>query len=294
MAPLLGTRARTESEAPAQSAPAPVQPAPAPVYSSDAARLAAEIEGLAPDKAVQLLTILKRGLEPQSSEFERYLSAEALTTAIYPTFKFSEFARIFLEDEAFLAYYMRFMDVGNWHSLDRKYAMNELLKLVLHLDGDAAECGTYKGATAYLLCRAFRKMPISIHLFDSFEGLSEPTSIDGTYWRKGSLTAAEDELRQSLREFDNYRIYKGWIPTRFVEAADCRFRFVHIDVDLYQPTLDSLQFFYPRMVAGGIILLDDHGFKSCPGAKQAADAFFESKAENLALLPTGQAFTIKQ
>ncbi|WP_322868105.1 TylF/MycF/NovP-related O-methyltransferase [Bradyrhizobium ottawaense] len=287
IAPLLGTRAKTERGV-------PVQPAPAPDYSSDTARLAAEIEKLAPNDVVHLLAALKCGLESHSSEFERYVSAEALTTAIYPKFKFSEFARIFLEDDAFLAYYKKFMDVGNWHSLDRKYAMNELLKLVAHLDGDAAECGTYRGATAYLLCQAFRKMAITVHLFDSFEGLSEPAAVDGIYWRKGSLTAAEDQLTESLQEFDNYRIYKGWIPTRFAEVADCRFRFVHIDVDLYKPTLDSLEFFYPRLVAGGIILLDDHGFKSCPGAKQAADEFFQSKAENLALLPTGQAFTIKQ
>ena len=116
IAPLLGKRAEAERDV-------PVQPAPALDYSSDAARLAEEIEKLAPNDAVHLLAALKRGLEPHSSEFERYLSAEALTTAIYPKFKFSEFARIFLEDEAFLAYYKKFMDVGNWHSLDRKYAM---------------------------------------------------------------------------------------------------------------------------------------------------------------------------
>jgi O-methyltransferase len=287
VAPLLRMGATTDSSALAQ-------PAATSNCSSDVLQLATEIEKLAPNNAVQLLAALKRGLEPQSLEFDRYLAAEALTTAVYPKYKFSEFARIFLEDDAFLAYYMNFMDVGNWHSLDRKYAMNELLKLVTHLDGDAAECGTYRGATAYLLCRAFSRMPVSVHLFDSFEGLSEPIPVDGTYWRKGSLTATEEELAQNLREFDNYRVYKGWIPTRFADVADCRFRFVHIDVDLYQPTLEALEFFYPRMVAGAVVLLDDHGFKSCPGAKQAADEFFESKTENLALLPTGQAFTIKQ
>jgi O-methyltransferase len=262
--------------------------------SQDVLQLAGEIHKLSPNSAAQLLAALKHGLEPQSEEFDRYLAAETLTTAVYPKYKFSEFARIFLEDEDFLAYYMKFMDVGNWHSLDRKYAMKELLNLVIHLDGDVAECGTYKGATAYLMCQAFRKTPLLVHLFDSFQGLSSPAPVDGTFWQKGSLSAPEVELHQTLQDFDNYRAYKGWIPGRFSEVADRRFRFVHIDVDLYQPTRESLEFFYPRLVAGAIVLLDDHGFKSCPGAKQAADEFFDSKSENLALLPTGQAFAIKQ
>jgi hypothetical protein len=286
MAPLL-KKGATDSGA-------STQPANVPSGSSDVLLLATEIERSAPNDAVRLLAALKRGLEPRSEEFDRYLAAEALTAAVYPKYKFSEFARIFLEDEAFLTYYTNFMDIGNWHSLDRKYAMNELLKLVTHLEGDVAECGTYKGATAYLLCRGFREKRVSVHLFDSFEGLSEPAAVDGAYWRKGSLTATEEELLRNLREFDNYRVYKGWIPERFVDVADRKFRFVHIDVDLYQPTRDSLEFFYPRMVPGAIILLDDHGFKSCPGAKEAADEFFQSKIENLALLPSGQAFTIKQ
>ena len=285
--PLLRMGATTDSSASAQ-------PVATSNCSSDVLQLATEIEKIAPNSAVQLLAALRRGLDPRAEEFERYQAAEALTTAVYPKYKFSEFGRIYLEDDAFLAYYSRFMDAGNWHSLDRKYTASELLKLVVHLEGDVAECGTYKGATSYLLCRAFRNLSLLVHLFDSFEGLPDPASIDGTYWRKGSLTAAEAELRNSLQEFDNYRIYKGWIPDRFSDVADRRFRFVHIDVDLYRPTRDSLEFFYPRLVAGAVVLLDDHGFKSCPGAKKAADEFFADKAEDLSLLSTGQAFTIKQ
>ena len=129
--------------------------------------------------------------------------------------------------------------------------------------------------------------------FDSFEGLSEPGDRDGDYWVKGALAVSEDRLHETLAGFTHYRVYKGSIPERFGDVADCRFRFVHIDVDLFQPTYNSLAFFFPRMQPGGIILLDDYGFKSCPGAKAAADAYFADKAERLAMLPTGQAFTLK-
>jgi hypothetical protein len=124
--------------------------------------------------------------------------------------------------------------------------------------------------------------------------LAEPLPVDGSYWQKGSLTTVEQALRDTLVGFENYQVYKGWIPERFLEVADLTFRFVHIDVDLFEPTRDSLEFFYPRLASGGILLLDDHGFSTCPGATKAADEFFADKPEQLSLLPTGQAFTIKR
>lgn len=263
-------------------------------FSSDLLHLTAEIQALAPNDVRQLLITLRDGLKPEAKEFDRYLAAEALTTAIYPKYKFSEFARNWLDDEVFLDYYKLIMDPDNWHSLDRKYVLNEFLKQVNHIEGDIAECGAYKGASAFLMCKALSGSPSLVHLFDSFEGLAQPLPIDGAYWKKGSLSTGDQPLRDTLARFENYRVYKGWIPERFNEVDHISFRLVHIDVDLFEPTRDSLEFFYPRIASGGILLLDDHGFSTCPGATRAADEFFSDKPEQLSLLPTGQAFTIKQ
>lgn len=257
-------------------------------------QLASEIEQIAPTQAVSLLTHLCNGLNGATEENVCYQAAEALAMAVYPKYKFSEYARIFLEDEDFLAYYKKFMDVGNWHSLDRKYTLDQLLKLTLHLEGDLVECGTYKGASAFLMCKAHRDSGRVVHLFDSFEGLSAPDHRDGAYWVQGALTMPEQTLHETLAEFHNYETYKGWIPERFSEVANLKFSFLHIDVDLYQPTWDSLAFFYDKIVPGGVILMDDYGFKTCPGAKSAVDEFFLGRAEQIVMLPTGQAFTVKQ
>jgi len=58
-----------------------------------------------------------------------------------------------------------------------------------------------------------------------------PRCRDGDYWVKGALAVSEDRLHETLAGFANYRLYKGWIPERFGDVADCRFRFVHLDVD---------------------------------------------------------------
>lgn len=248
----------------------------------------------APDKVEHLLTSLCDGLNPKLTEDAHYRAAEALSTAVYPTYKFSEYGRIFLEDESFLNDYKRFMDANNWHSLDRKYTLDQLLKLVSDVEGDMAECGTYKGASAHIICSFLRNSNRIVHLFDSFEGLSEPGKFDGDYWEAGRLNATEQTLKNTLTEFNNYQVYRGWIPEKFNEVSDLAFSFVHIDVDLYQPTLDALKFFYNRMNKNGLILMDDYGFNSCPGAKLAADEFFSDLPEKIILLTTGQAFVIKQ
>lgn len=263
-------------------------------FSSRVLQLASEIEKIAPDQAVALLSNLRNGLDDAASENVHYQAAEALAMVVYPKYKFSEYGRIFLEDEKFLTYYMRFMDVGNWHSLDRKYMLDQFLKQSLHLSGDIVECGVWKGASAYLMCQAHRNSERTIHLFDSFEGLPVPDPRDGDYWFAGALNSPEEVLRETLAEFSNYRTYKGWIPERFGEVADRQFSFLHVDVDLYQPTLETLSFFYERIVSGGVILMDDYGFNSCPGAKQAADEFFFDKPEKIMMLTTGQAFVLKR
>jgi hypothetical protein len=238
--------------------------------------------------------MLARGVQDTTPEDEKYRIAEALTYAVYPKYKFSEYARLFLEDEAFLTHYQRFMDPGNWHSLDRKYTLDQLLKLTLDIDGDAAECGVYKGASSYLIGRAIKPYGKWNHLFDSFEGLSPPTARDGTYWSAGGLCADESHVRENLTGFGNFRLYRGWIPDRLRDVADRWFSFVHIDVDLYQPTRDSITFFYDRLSPGGVMLLDDYGFSTCPGAKLAADEFFTDRREKIIVLPSGQAFIVRR
>jgi O-methyltransferase len=89
--------------------------------------------------------------------------------------------------------------------------------------------------------------------------------------------------------------HRGWIPERFDEVKDLQFAFVHVDVDLHEPTRDSLVYFYERLVPGGILLCDDYGSAACPGAKQAFDELIADKPERSVIhLPTGQGFIVKR
>jgi O-methyltransferase len=228
------------------------------------------------------------------TDYQRYQVAEQLSMAAYPKFKFSDFGRIWLEDRGMLDKYAETMDPGNWHSLDRKYLLKEMLYQVRHLPGDFVECGVYKGASAYWMCKAAapgRK----VHLFDSFEGLPKPGCFDGDHWIEGKFAdTTTSEVVKNLEPYRNYHLYSGWIPEIFEQYQGAAISFLHIDVDLYAPTLMSLVHLWRYIIPGGIVICDDYGFAQCLGARQALDQFFELKPENVSSLPTGQALVIKQ
>ena len=82
-------------------------------------------------------------------------------------------------------------------------------------------------------------------------------------------------------------IYKGIFPKENSEhVKDLEFSFVHIDVDIHDSVKECLEFFVPRMIASGIIVMDDYNAPTCNGAKIAADDF--CKLNQLVIEPTVQ------
>ncbi len=130
-------------------------------------------------------------------------------------------------------------------------------------------------------------------MFDSYSGLSTPGSTDGTHWTEGDLSCGVDQVRNNMAGLEHYSILQGWIPERFNEVEGHSFSFVHMDVDLYQPTFDSIAFFYSRMNKGGIIACDDYGLTSCPGATKAIDEFLADKPEKMVQNSCGGGFMVK-
>ncbi len=187
-------------------------------------------------------------------------------------------------------------ETGSFNT-QRRFFIDQSLRLVGHLEGDTAECGVFCGLGSQIILAHNLKADNTPHhhVFDSFEGLSKPDEPDGDYWESGNLSVAKDIVAKNLHKSGNgnFTLYEGWIPERFADVTDKKFRFVHVDVDLYQPTRDSVQFFYDRMVPGGILVCDDYGFKTCPGATQACNEILENKPEKMIYLPDGGGFFIR-
>jgi O-methyltransferase len=234
-----------------------------------------------------------RSEDPAEHTWAGFRLLQRLAARLVPGYIVTYHSKSWFADEAFLVDYDRLIPGGDRRSADRRFFLRSILSLANVVPGDTAECGGWTGASSWFICRHFAGTGRHHHVFDSFEGLSEPTPVDGNYWRSGDYKTSEDTVRETLDGFDVI-LHPGWIPERFVEVEDRSFSFVHIDVDLHEPTRDSIAFFYPRISPGGLLLLDDYGFQSCPGAMKAVDEFMADKPEPVVHVPTGQAFIIKR
>jgi O-methyltransferase len=203
-----------------------------------------------------------------------------------------------LEDPAFAAAQRQWGSIPGMPE-DRRYFMFNLMSRQKKVPGDTADIGVRFGSSSFFILSGLNDPARPHHVFDSFEGLSEPTAEDSaggqkTQWTKGKLAVDESVTRKNLSMFQNVHYYKGWIPDRYPDVADRRFSLIHIDVDLYQPTKDSLEFFYDRVNPGGVIISDDYGVASCVGARKAVDEFFAGKPETVVNIPTGQCLIVKR
>ncbi len=180
---------------------------------------------------------------------------------------------------------------------DRCYVLFTLGKQALKLGGEFWECGVYKGGTAILLAKVIaeygKTSGTKLHLFDTFEGMPDVNAQKDWHKSGDFKDTSEEAVRARVGNFDLVVTHKGFIPQTFNELEGSTISFAHIDVDIYQSILDSLNFIYPRLMSGGFIVFDDYGFPTCPGARQAVDEFFSGKPEQPLAMPSGQAVVFK-
>ena len=162
------------------------------------------------------------------------------------------------------------------------YSLLYLLRSVEYLQGDVAEVGVYKGGSGKVLCENTKE---TVYLIDTFEGLPklsiEDENKDGVYsHEQGDFNDTSLEfVKTYLKDYSNHEIIKAKWPDPSIKILDDKkFKFVHIDVDIYQSYVDNINYFWPRLIKGGIIVFDDYNAGTCPGAKKAVDEFIKKDA----------------
>jgi O-methyltransferase len=139
--------------------------------------------------------------------------------------------------------------------------------------GAFAEFGVCQGGSLDLLSRLHPDR--LIYGIDSFEGLPQGGPMDTYHTTPGEFALSEKELNNIIDYFweKNVLLFKGFSPEVFNSIPKEDYSFVHVDVDLYQSVKDALDYFYPCLINTGIMIFDDYGFPTTPGAKQAIDEF---------------------
>lgn len=173
-------------------------------------------------------------------------------------------------------------------------AGNVARTLARGIDGALAELGVHRGLTAKVL-RGMAPGRI-LYLFDTFTGFPEgeipANDPRKDFYRDTSLDAVKNFIGT-----DETVYCAGIFPATASQVpGDTRFAFVHIDCDLRAPILAGLEFFYPRLNPGGLLVVHDYGNDVWPEVAQTVDEFLADKKEGLVLIPdkAGSAVLIKQ
>lgn len=182
-------------------------------------------------------------------------------------------------------------------SPERVFAVLEAVRYVLKADlpGSVVECGVWRGgimmAVARLLCLQER-FDKDLYLFDTFEGMTLPAEVDVDFrGRKASLEflakrrngdssnwcyASLSEVRANLETVGYVRnkihYIVGKVEETVPEQAPEEISILRLDTDWYESTMHELVHLYPRLVKGGVLIVDDYGHWQ--GARKAVDEYF--------------------
>ncbi len=152
-----------------------------------------------------------------------------------------------------------------------------------NISGAFAELGVYKGETAFMMHQmdASRKL----HLFDTFGGfdpkdLNVEKNKDDRYSTTNFSDTTLDSVKALFADTALVSFYPGYFPDTTKSLTEKTFALVHIDADLYLPTIEALKFFYPKVSAGGVLIIHDYNH-TWDGIKKAIDEFMDTIPESL-------------
>jgi len=173
-------------------------------------------------------------------------------------------------------------------SPERVFALIQAVRHIVknNLPGDVVECGVWKGgsimATALTLLR-LNCQEKTLFLFDTFEGMPAPGERDVTYYGQAAKEildqvrcyAPQAEVEEAVygTGYDRARIrfIKGRVEETIPDQAPEQISLLRLDTDWYESTRHELAHLFPRLIQGGVIIIDDYGHWQ--GSRQATDEY---------------------
>ena len=160
------------------------------------------------------------------------------------------------------------------NTLVDRYRCYELWQLVAEAaklpSGKLIEIGVWRGGTGALIAQKCQLAGVreELYLCDTFKGVVKAGALDAAYTggeHADTSKAAVLDLIASMK-LDHVQILEGIFPDDSADSLQNeRFRFCHIDVDVYESARDINAWLWPRLVPGGLVVYDDYGFHSCVG-----------------------------
>jgi len=186
-------------------------------------------------------------------------------------------------------------DILLWRHWIVVYCIKYVMKFSNANNFNFVECGVASGMTAYFALAELKNKQYTFHLYDSWgimksEGLHETEKeVSGEY--------ADQSIQNTKKNLELYsnkiKYHVGYLPETLDDSAPNDIMYLHVDVNSAKTTGEVLEFFYPRLVSGGIILFDDYGSVLYNETRKLINKFTHEKNGILSILPTGQAIFYK-
>ena len=165
------------------------------------------------------------------------------------------------------------------HTFVDVWRCHELWSIVGELrevQGSILEVGVWRGGTGALMAARAAGLGLedTVYLCDTWRGVVKSGAVD-TYYRDGKHDDTSREIVERLiatMKLDNVELLEGIFPEDTGgRIADQTFRLCHCDVDVYRSAKDVLDWVWPRLSPGGVVVFDDYGFPACPGVTKLVE-----------------------
>lgn len=178
-------------------------------------------------------------------------------------------------------------------SIERLYAMHKAVEHMARarLQGAIVECGVWRGGSmmmAALTLLALGKTDRNLFLFDTFAGHPRPDperdckehyefwlqrrrTDQSSSWAEATLEEVRNNLASTGYPLDKITFVQGIVQETIPANAPAAIALLRLDTDWYDSTAHELHHLYPRLVPGGVLIVDDYG--EMQGQKQAVDEF---------------------
>jgi len=185
-------------------------------------------------------------------------------------------------------------------SIERLYSLYQAVNYIVDhkISGDFVECGVWKGGSSMMIALTLSKrndVSRSLFLYDTFEGMSEPTEMDKTFrgeyanellrkqskedsnsvWCFASLKEVQHNMRSTAYPPDKVKFIVGKVEDTLNNTAPEKIALLRLDTDWYESTRKELEVLYPKLnEKGGVLIVDDFGHWQ--GAKKAVQEYFQA------------------
>jgi O-methyltransferase len=168
------------------------------------------------------------------------------------------------------------------------------------LPGDFVECGVKAGFVSLAVCDFvdFNATGKSFFLFDTFCGIpDEQISPAEQAWNRAADNAGYPEcyeqVQASFARYPRARLVRGKVPDTLASVEIDQVAYLHLDMNIAYPERAAIEYFWPKLVRGAMVVLDDYGWLPYQEQKKTLDEFAASVGTVIATLPTGQGMMCK-